>query len=434
MDDVVDDDLGSAIRAHKWRWLMRRWTLKHLLHRAGLPARRRRWRRQREEVCRSYAKQTGAIPTKGPALVFGEFSGKHGLGRAATYDIELLRARHEHVQTVDLCPYLTGGAVSRLTFNGPVENLYLFCQPDRYGTVFGLLDADAIRNAYRIGRWVWETPVFPEDWRFAERLVHEIWAPSSFCAETFRRAIDVPVSVLPHFVTEPPETSVNMRSHLSIPPDVFMGLAIMDIQSCPARKNPWAHVLAWRRAFGDDPTAILVMKIRVSKRTQTVLKELHELARGASNIRLISEDLEHSEIAALHRAADLYMSLHCAEGFGLNIYEALLLGKPVVATNWSANAEYGPLFENYRGVDYKLVPYQDWLQHYGDNKFLWAEADIAHAGRLLSQSREAMTYFSRDTMIKSGSTSSDMKTLNADEGSLVELAQVRKRLISKKIG
>jgi glycosyltransferase involved in cell wall biosynthesis len=234
---------------------------------------------------------------------------------------------------------------------------------------------------------VWETPVFPEDWRFAERLVHEVWAPSAFSAEPFRSALDVKVSVVPHFVSAPAETGIDMRAHLSIPPDAFMGLAIMDIQSCPARKNPWAHIRAWHQAFGDDPTAILVMKLRANKRTQIVLEELQELAGGASNIRLLCEDLDHLEISALHRAADAHLSLHRAEGFGLNIYEALLLGKPVVATDWSANAEYGPEFQNYKGVAYELVPYKDWMRHYQDKRFSWAEADIQDAASLLIELR-----------------------------------------------
>lgn len=213
----------------------------------------------------------------------------------------------------------------------------------------------------------------PEDWRFAEALVHEVWTPSEFCAETFRRSLSVPVKVVPHAVTVPPNPGIDMRARLGIPEDAFMGLAIMDIRSCPERKNPWAHVRAWRNAHGNADNCILVMKLRVSRHTRVVLKELNELIGGASNIRVLTEDMSADEIAALHRAADLYLSLHRSEGFGLNIYEALLLGKRVVATDWSANAEYGPRFPNYVGVPFRLVPYCDWTGHYADQDFLWAD-------------------------------------------------------------
>ena len=59
------------------------------------------------------------------------------------------------------------------------------------------------------------------------------------------------------------------------------------------------------------------------------------------------------------------------------------LGKIVVATHWSANAEYGPRFANYIGVPFRMTPYRDWTGHYADSDFEWAEADeIASAGAL----------------------------------------------------
>ena len=174
-----------------------------------------------------------------------------------------------------------------------------------------------------------------------------------------------------------------MRARLGVAPDAFMGLAVMDIRSCPERKNPWAHVRAWLACYGDDPKHVLVMKLRVGKRTRVVVDELGELIGRATNIRLVTEELGDAEIAALHHAADLYLSLHRSEGFGLNIYEALLLGKIVVATHWSANAEYGPRFANYIGVPFRMTPYRDWTGHYADSDFEWAEADeIASAGAL----------------------------------------------------
>ena len=72
------------------------------------------------------------------------------------------------------------------------------------------------------------------------------------------------------------------------------------------------------------PSKILVMKLRVGKRTRIVLDELRELIGGAKNVRILTANLSNEEIAALHHAADVYISLHRSEGFGLNIYELLL--------------------------------------------------------------------------------------------------------------
>ena len=37
------------------------------------------------------------------------------------------------------------------------------------------------------------------------------------------------------------------------------------------------------------------------------------------------------------RAPTAYVSLHRSEGFGLSLAEAMLLGKPVIATGYSGN-------------------------------------------------------------------------------------------------
>jgi glycosyltransferase involved in cell wall biosynthesis len=162
-----------------------------------------------------------------------------------------------------------------------------------------------------------------------------------------------------------------------------MGLAIMDIRSCPERKNPWAHVRAWKAAFGDDPACVLVMKLRVGKRTRVVLKELAEVAHGAKNILFVTEELSEDEIAGLHHAANLYLSLHRAEGFGLNIFESLLIGRVVVATDWSACAEYGRNFPRYQSISSVLIDYNDWTRHYTNQNFKWADADLSEVASKL---------------------------------------------------
>ena len=355
------------------RWSLRRWTLKHIWYRVRLPRRRRRWARERIAQMRGFEKDPRASWSHGPALVFGEFSGGHGLARAAAYDLERLRALHSIVTAIDIGPYVEGRPPTPIAVGHPIENVYFLCQPDNYGLICRLMKPADIAGAWRAGRWVWETPHFPQDWRKAEAFVHEVRAPSEFCAATFRAALRVPVTVQAHAVTPLADPGIDMRALLGVAKDAFMGLAIMDVVSCPERKNPWAHVRAWRKAFDDDPNAVLVMKLRVGKRSRVVLDELRDLIGEAKNVILLSEDLGGDEIAALHHAADVYLSLHRSEGFGLGIFEALLLGTKVVATDWSANAEYGPSFSNYIPVPARLIPYRDWTAHYADAAFEWAD-------------------------------------------------------------
>ena len=79
---------------------------------------------------------------------------------------------------------------------------------------------------------------------------------------------------------------------------------------------------------------------------------------------------------AFYRSLHCYVSAHCGEGFGLPIAEALLYGTPVVATNWSAPAEYAEGL--FRGVGYVLEPPHgmDWQPFYTPDQE-WAVPDQA---------------------------------------------------------
>ena len=70
------------------------------------------------------------------------------------------------------------------------------------------------------------------------------------------------------------------------------------------------------------------------------------------------------------------LSLHRAEGFGLVLAEAMLLGKPVIATGWSGNMGFMDA-ASAATVGYRLVPVEDARQVYRDS--YWAEPDVADA-------------------------------------------------------
>jgi glycosyltransferase involved in cell wall biosynthesis len=367
----------------RWPRVRRRWSFSALWRRVRLPVRRRRWMRENAAAVLPYLK--AAEPrAEGVAVAVGDFSGENGLSRAALYELERLRREHGTVEAIDIGPAHAPGWRAVARDGPPVGTLYLLSAPDTYARVLPMLPPARIAEARRVGLWVWETPVLCEDWRFAFGVVHEIWTPSDYSRKAIEGAIEgtgtgIPVTLRPHAVEAPHGLRPFERASLGIPPRAFLGLAIMDLRSCPARKNPWAHVAAWRAAFGADPERVLVMKIRVSKRTACVREELREMIGAAGNVILLEEHMEPDAFAGLQEAADVYLSLHRAEGYGLNIREMLELGTPVVATDWSANAEYGPAYPSYRPVPFRLAPYRDWTRHYPDAGFLWAEADIAAA-------------------------------------------------------
>ena len=81
-------------------------------------------------------------------------------------------------------------------------------------------------------------------------------------------------------------------------------------------------------------------------------------------------------------SADIVLSLHRSEGFGLVPAEAMLLGRPVVATGWSGNMTF--MDDSCAAlVGYRLVPARDPRGVYAVPGATWAEPDIAHAAEWL---------------------------------------------------
>jgi glycosyltransferase involved in cell wall biosynthesis len=87
-------------------------------------------------------------------------------------------------------------------------------------------------------------------------------------------------------------------------------------------------------------------------------------------------------VLGLINACDAYVSLHRAEGFGRTLAEAMLLGKPVVATNYSGNVDFMQN-ELAHPVEFKLIKldkssYQ-WVD--AEDRAVWADADLMSASK-----------------------------------------------------
>jgi glycosyltransferase involved in cell wall biosynthesis len=81
-------------------------------------------------------------------------------------------------------------------------------------------------------------------------------------------------------------------------------------------------------------------------------------------------------------ASDCYVSLHRSEGFGLTMAEAMLLDKPVIATDYSGNLEFMTKDNSYL-CPYKLVSVGSGNHPYTEG--IWADPDIDQAALLMRQ-------------------------------------------------
>lgn len=295
----------------------------------------------------------------------------NGLSRAYRYEIARLAASDGNLLSCS-----PEAASNFLILGQPKDYRRLLAAPPK-----------GFQEGYRIGFFVTEFETAPPDWEFVYDIVHEIWTPSVFSAKSIRKACGLPVKVVPHAVSLPDLPPMN-RSRFGIDRDQFLGMAIMDLSSCPDRKNPLAHVRAWKHAFGDDPSAHLMIKVKFTRHTKFARQELLREAGGAQNISIIEAMFSDLDMSAFQKMADVYLSLHRSEGYGLNIHEMLEIGTPVIATAWSGNMDFMPRYPNAFPVPFELVPYSDRTFHFQGDNLRWAEADVEVAAWALCAVRD----------------------------------------------
>jgi glycosyltransferase involved in cell wall biosynthesis len=240
---------------------------------------------------------------------------------------------------------------------------------------YPLCGLDRRRDVYRIAVWYWELEQVPPEWKRHARLLNEIWAPTRFIADAMRAVMPIPVvHMLPG--VELKRFTPRPRSHFGLPEDRFLFLFVFDMFSVMERKNPLGLITAFRRAFRTGERASLIIKVSRAEADPAGWQRLQEEARRAG-VFLINEILPRDEVSALMQACDCYVSLHRSEGFGLTMAEAMLLGKPVIATAYSGNLDFmSP--DNSRLVSCRRVPITRELPFYRKG-CLWADPDLEQA-------------------------------------------------------
>ncbi|MDM0081956.1 glycosyltransferase family 4 protein [Variovorax sp. J31P179] len=198
--------------------------------------------------------------------------------------------------------------------------------------------AERSPRTYRIGYWYWEFDSIPDSWIEVGKQVDEVWTATDFIARGLRERLSVPVHRLfPGVRLNPFE--VRKLSDFGLKDDHYTFLFTFHMMSVMERKNPLGLIRAFKMAFRKEERVSLVLKTVFGDRQPAELKRLREAAAGA-NITVIDQVFSPDEVLSLMNACDAYVSLHRSEGLGLTMAEAMLLGKPVIATGFSGNVDF----------------------------------------------------------------------------------------------
>lgn len=250
--------------------------------------------------------------------------------------------------------------------------------PCELGKVFMSMP-DAWKGHYNIAFWLWELEEFPREWIKYCALFDEIWTPSAFSGKGIRKVTAVPVSTLPYSVPVSVAAGYSRRM-FGLPEDKFLFLVMFDSNSTIGRKNPIGALQAYRKAFPEERENCGIV-IKVNNARNEDIESLRKELTGYQNVYFITEILEKEQVNSLIQCADVFVSLHRAEGFGLVMAEAMQLGTPVVATDWSSNTEFMTP-EGACMVKFHLVQ-NDRTEGLYRKGCVWAEPDLEDAAQYM---------------------------------------------------
>lgn len=238
--------------------------------------------------------------------------------------------------------------------------------------LFGLLFNGGM---HKIGFWSWEFEDAPKIWQTLAGLIDEVWTNSDFSADAISKVLP---GTSVYRVPMKPYIGRLSTSQTKRGDHQFTFYTSFDFQSDVERKNPFAVIDAYHRAFGDSSKSTrLVIKSINGNRHRITLDKLNELISKDNSIELIDSHLSVEENLKLMNTADVFVSLHRAEGFGLNIYDSMTIGKRTITTGYSGNMQFQDQ-KTSNLVNFKRVPFKKIYSTYKISSF-WAEPSIEDA-------------------------------------------------------
>ncbi|HEY4900952.1 MAG TPA: glycosyltransferase family 4 protein [Terriglobales bacterium] len=323
--------------------------------------------------------------------VLGYLNSEKGVGEMGRSNLRILRADgipHVANLIVDVGSHNLEALPASFSNGNPYAINLVAVNADQL-THVAVSRSQYFKDRFTIGYWAWELSEFPNEWRPAFEHVNEVWTLSEFARDSIAASSPVPVrTVHCSLDLEYEPRDIYVRDAFGIPEDTFVFLFYFDFHSFIERKNPVGLIDAFRNAFGSRKDVQLLIKSSHSREHLDQL-QLLQRAAGEANLRVLDEVLSKDAKHGLMMAADCYVSLHRSEGFGLTIAEAMLCGKPTIATDYSGNRDFMTSETNYQvpysliGIDRDHGPYRIGQK--------WAQPDLGYASdvmRHIEQNRE----------------------------------------------
>jgi len=241
--------------------------------------------------------------------------------------------------------------------------------------IHDLLGEKIFKDRYNIGFLWGDSGSFPQSWKHACNVYNEIWAGSKFVKDMLSKLTTQPIIPMP--------LPIYKIEGERIKSEKYTFLFMFDACSSLERKNPQAVIESYKKAFYSDFSKTnLIIKSKNLDMFPKQMKEIEESLREVGGT-LINKDVSKEELGNLYNSCDAYVSLHRAEGLGATMAEAMLLEKPVIATNYSGNTDF-MTEENSYPVRYKINKLEKDVGFLNKGS-LWADADTDDASKIMKR-------------------------------------------------
>lgn len=253
---------------------------------------------------------------------------------------------------------------------------------------------DVFSDSYNIGYFFWELDTPARCHKLAMDMLDEIWVCTEYGVTQYQDYCDIPVvnvgmTFEENYVPSKADCKTYLRNEFGISTDTTVFLATFDSFSFVQRKNPLAAIKAFKACFRNDENVQLLIKTQnktfVGDPNQlNIWRAIEFEIGGDKRIKLINRTFGYDELLKFKRAADCYVSLHRSEGWGFGMIEAMTLGVPVIATNYSGNLEFC------HSDNCWLIDYTETYLSESDYIFVvpgqkWAEPHISHAAQAMRE-------------------------------------------------
>lgn len=207
------------------------------------------------------------------------------------------------------------------------------------------------KNVKKIGYFVWESSELYKEDQNVIKDFDEIWTASAYCKNIFSQYIDESqIKIIPHPINIPNNNIKKFKK--------FTILIIGNISSSLDRKNIHANIKVANLLKNKYKDIDIVFKTFSGSD-----KERHILKTITKNlpIKIIDEYYSSQDIQTLISKSHVILSLHCSEGFGLTLAEALVSDTIPISTGYSGNLDFilnKNLLVNYKMSDTNIDYYK----------------------------------------------------------------------------